>query len=126
MRISNNFDSLLNELHQTNQKILQKNNAFNSSSECSNTVTHVTKINEQTESDYTVLDPGQCESGQAISRNGDRSSSSQPDSVQDLNKMLASLDNFDYLHIDQIPQACLGYGQSERGQSHATPNYHTK
>lgn len=122
------LDSLLNELHQTNQKILQKNNALNSSSDCSSTLTHVTKTDKRIESDYNTVDSRQYQSGKAVIRNGDHSSSTQPESVNDLNKMLAGLDNFDYLHTDEIPQAYFGFkltdNQSERGQSHATPNYH--
>ncbi|XP_018645211.1 hypothetical protein Smp_140320 [Schistosoma mansoni] len=103
------LDSLLNELHQTNQKILQKNNALNSSSDCSSTLTHVTKTDKRIESDYNTVDSRQYQSGKAVIRNGDHSSSTQPESVNDLNKMLTGLDNFDYLHTDEIPQAYFGF-----------------
>ncbi|CAH8439017.1 unnamed protein product [Schistosoma turkestanicum] len=118
------LDNLLNELHQTNQKILQKNNALNLPSDCGSSPAYVTKIDQQYELDPNKSRQPQIKTKQAVDRNGDHSNLPQPRSVRELNKMLASLDNFDYLHTDQLPQAYYSYNHSEKDQSHETSGYH--
>ncbi|KAH8852546.1 Paxillin [Schistosoma japonicum] len=116
------LDYLLNDLHQTNQKILQKNNATNSYSDCHNSLTHITKADHLTESDCSIIQGakyGKIEDGQ----NCNASNQTQLNRVHELNEMLASLDNFDYVHLDQAPQTFSDYNQNQRGQLHENPAY---
>ncbi|CAH8833399.1 unnamed protein product [Trichobilharzia szidati] len=106
------LDSLLNELHQTNQKILQKNKYCNSYCDYSSSFTNVTGSDQQTGTDNSTGNKSSLE--QENYSNGLKNS--QPKNVQELNEMLADLDNFDYVQLNYTPQGYSNYIQSQTNQ----------